>query len=157
MPHRFSLLTLAVLVIAIFFVNLLLLAPNMLAHAADKPGQAADQKPPYTVVNGKVDLATFNGYRRYGESCLRCHGPDGAGSSYAPDLTESLKHMTPDQFNEVVVNGRKNVSTSSNNVMPAFGMTEDVVNYLPDIYGYLKARADGALGRGRPKRIDGDD
>jgi methanol metabolism-related c-type cytochrome len=150
MHHRFSLFALAVLVIGIFFGNLLLLAPGMHAHAADN-------KLPYKIVDGKVDLPTFNGYRRYGESCLRCHGPDGAGSSYAPDLTDSLKHMTEDQFAAVVINGRKNVTTSSENVMPSFGMTEDVVNYLNDIYGYLKARSDGALGRGRPKRIDGDD
>jgi len=149
MPHRFSLLALAALVIGVFFCSLAWLEPIIPARAADKP--------PYTVVNGKVDLPTFNGYRRYGESCLRCHGPDGAGSSYAPDLTDSLKHMTEDQFSAVVITGRKNVTTSNNNVMPAFGMTEDVVNYLTDIYGYLKARSDGALGRGRPKRIDGDD
>jgi hypothetical protein len=30
------------------------------------------------------------------------------------------------------------------------------VLYLNDIYAYLKARSDGALGRGRPVRI-GDD
>jgi len=150
MPHRFSLLSLAVLAFGIFFLALPLLVPNI--HA-----RAADAKLPYKVVDGKVDLPTFNGYRRYGESCLRCHGPDGAGSSYAPDLTQSLKQMSQDDFNTVVINGRKNVTTSNNNVMPAFGMTEDVVNYLPDIYGYLKARSDGVLGRGRPKRIDGDD
>jgi methanol metabolism-related c-type cytochrome len=149
MPHRFGLFAFAALVIGIFFCSLALLEPIMPAHAADKP--------PYTVVNGKVDLPTFNGYRRYGESCLRCHGPDGAGSSYAPDLTDSLKHMTEEEFSAVVINGRKNVTTSNSNVMPSFGMTEDVVNYLSDIYGYLKARSDGALGRGRPKRIDGDD
>jgi hypothetical protein len=26
--------------------------------------------------------------------------------------------------------------------------------YLDDIYAYLKARSDGVLGRGRPKRLD---
>ena len=110
-------------------------------------------KKPYTIVNGKVDLHTYNGWRRYTESCMRCHGPDGAGSSYAPDLTDSVKHMTQDQFNEVVVNGRTNVSTSSENVMPPFGTVEDVVTYLDDIWAYLKARSDGALGRGRPPRV----
>jgi len=118
--------------------------------------RAADEPKPYQIQNGLVDQATYNGYRRYGESCLRCHGPDGAGSSYAPNLTESLKHLDHDQFAEVVINGRQNVTTSNTNVMPAFGTTEDVVNYLDDIYGYLKARSDGALGRGRPKRV-GDD
>jgi methanol metabolism-related c-type cytochrome len=118
---------------------------------------SAQNTPPYVVQNGRVDQHTFNGYRRYGESCLRCHGPDGAGSSYAPDLTDSLKKMTYDQFANTVINGRKDVNTAAQNVMPAFGTTEDVVSYLDDIYGYLKARSDGALGRGRPKRVGDDD
>ena len=108
---------------------------------------------PYTVENGKVDKKTFNGWRRYTESCMRCHGPDGAGSSYGPDLVESVKHMTQDEFNEVVVNGRTNVNTATNNVMPPFGEVEDVVTYLDDIWAYLQARADGAVDRGRPPRI----
>jgi methanol metabolism-related c-type cytochrome len=116
--------------------------------------RAADEQKPYVVKDGKVDQPTYNGYRRYTESCLRCHGPDGAGSSYAPSLMESLKGMTEDQFKDVVINGRKNVTTSADNVMPAFGEVEDVVSYLDDIYGYLKARSDGVLGRGRPERLD---
>ncbi|HZB90476.1 MAG TPA: cytochrome c [Stellaceae bacterium] len=115
---------------------------------------AADTgEPPYTVKNGKVDDHTYNGWRRYTESCLRCHGPDGAGSSYAPDLTLSLKSMSEDDFKEVVVNGRTNVNTAAENVMPPFGTVEDVMTYLDDIYAYLKARSDGVLGRGRPQRI----
>ncbi|HWK46306.1 MAG TPA: cytochrome c [Stellaceae bacterium] len=121
-----------------------------------RAARAADDPKPYKIDNGRVDQGTYNGYRRYGESCMRCHGPDGAGSSYAPNLAESLKQLDHDHFAEVVINGRKNVTTSNNNVMPAFGTSEDVVNYLDDIYAYLKARSDGALGRGRPKRV-GDD
>ena len=116
-------------------------------------GRAEEEKP-YKVENGRVDRETFNGYRRYGNSCLQCHGPDGAGSSYAPNLVESLKHMTQEQFNEVVINGRQNVTRSAQNVMPSFGYVEDVALYINDIYGYLKARSDGALGRGRPQRMD---
>jgi hypothetical protein len=77
-----------------------------------------------------------------------------AGSSYAPDLLDSLKHLDHDQFAEVVVNGRSNVTSSQQNVMPPFGEVEGVMSYLDDIYGYLKARSDGVLDRGRPKRID---
>ena len=113
----------------------------------------AAAEPPYTVVDGKVDKKTFNGWRRYTESCLRCHGPDGAGSSYGPDLVDSVKHTAQDEFNEVVVNGRTNVNPASTSVMPPFGEVEDVVSYLDDIWAYLKARADGVLGRGRPPRI----
>ncbi len=115
--------------------------------------RAQDAEKPYKVENGKVDKATYNGWRRYTESCLRCHGPDGAGSSYAPSLADSLKTMSEENFKEVVVNGRKNVSTAAENVMPAFGEVEDVMLYLDDIYAYLKARSDGVLGRGRPERI----
>jgi methanol metabolism-related c-type cytochrome len=122
------------------------------ACAAGTSAQADDEKP-YTVKDGKVDGATYNGWRRYTESCLRCHGPDGAGSSYAPDLVESLKNMSQEQFNDVVVNGRKNVNTANTNVMPPFAEVEDVMLYLNDIYAYLKARSDGALGRGRPERL----
>ena len=49
---------------------------------------AAQEEKPYSVVDGKVDKATYNGYRRYHASCHTCHGPDGMGSSYAPNLVE---------------------------------------------------------------------
>ncbi len=133
----------------LFVAIVALFAPN-LAHAAESDQSA--QKP-YTIENGKVDKKTYNGWRRYTKSCMRCHGPDGAGSSYAPDLVDSVKHMTQDQFNEIVVNGRTNVSAASESVMPPFGTVEDVMTYLDDIWAYLKARADGALGRGRPPRV----
>jgi methanol metabolism-related c-type cytochrome len=116
--------------------------------------RAQGEQKPYTVKDGKVDKATYNGWRRYTEACLRCHGPDGAGSSYAPSMVDSLKQMSEDQFKEIVVNGRQNVTTSNENIMPPFGEVEDVMLYLDDIYAYLKARSDGALGRGRPDRID---
>ena len=37
--------------------------------------------------------------------------------------------------------------------MPAFGYVEDVASYIDDIYAYLKARSDGAIGVRRPKRV----
>lgn len=117
----------------------------------------AENDPVYVVKNGEVDQHVYNGFRRYGEACLRCHGPDGAGSSYAPNLTESLKRLSYDDVVNVIINGRKNVNSANNNVMPSFGTSEDVVNYMDDIYGYLKARSDGQLGRGRPKRIGEND
>ena len=108
---------------------------------------------PYTVVDGKVDLGTYNGYRRYHSSCHVCHGPDGLGSSYAPALTESIPQIGYEGYLEAVIYGIENVSQSQQSVMPAFGEVADVANYVDDIYAYLKARADGALGRGRPQRL----
>jgi methanol metabolism-related c-type cytochrome len=131
---------------------LLLLCAGFVPALFSAPAARAQDKP-YTIEDGKVDRKTYNGWRRYTESCLRCHGPDGAGSSYAPGLVDSLKQMSQDEFNEIVVNGRVNVNQANTNVMPPFGEVEDVVTYLDDIYAYLKARSDGVLGRGRPPRI----
>jgi len=114
---------------------------------------AADPKP-YIVKGGKVDINTYHGYLYYGDQCMRCHGPDGSGSSYAPNLTESLKVMTKEQVQNTIINGRKNVTTSNQNVMPAFGTNEDVVENIDNIYAYLLARSEGALGRGHPEHMD---
>jgi methanol metabolism-related c-type cytochrome len=102
--------------------------------------------------DGTVDWYTYSGFRRYHSECHVCHGPDGMGSSYAPALKDSLKTMSYADFLGVVATGRKNVSTSQENVMPSFGENKNVVCYLDDIYVYLRARASGALGRGRPAR-----
>lgn len=116
--------------------------------------RAQEDEKPYEVIDGKVDKGTYNGYRRYHASCHTCHGPDGLGSSYGPSMVDSLKTLSYDAFLEIVANGRENVSQSQQNVMPAFGLVEDVMLYIDDIYGYLKARSDGAIGRGRPERHD---
>lgn len=116
------------------------------------PAAAQEEEKPYKVVDGKVDAGTYNGYRRYHASCHTCHGPDGLGSSYAPNLTESLQKLSYEDFAETLVNGRQNVSGTTQSVMPAFGAVEDVALYIDDIYAYLKARSDGAVGRGRPQK-----
>ena len=36
--------------------------------------------------------------------------------------------------------------------MPAFGENLNVMCFIDDLYAYLKARADGAIPRGRPKK-----
>jgi methanol metabolism-related c-type cytochrome len=102
--------------------------------------------------DGTVDWYTYSGYRRYHAECHTCHGPDGMGSSYAPALVESLKKMDYQQFVDVIIQGRQNVSAGSQNVMPSFGTNNNVACYLDDIYVYLKARSDGALERVRPSK-----
>jgi len=108
---------------------------------------------PYQYVDGKVDFGTYNGFRRYHSSCHVCHGPDGLGSTYAPPLIESIPHIGYEGYLEAIVNGIKNVSTAEQSVMPSFGEDPNVMNYVDDIYAYLKARSDGVIGRGRPDRL----
>jgi methanol metabolism-related c-type cytochrome len=102
--------------------------------------------------DGTVDWYTYSGYRRYHSECHVCHGPDGMGSSYAPALKDSLKTMSYGDFLSTVASGRKNVSTAQENVMPAFGDNPNVACYMDDIYVYLRARANDALGRVRPAK-----
>jgi methanol metabolism-related c-type cytochrome len=109
--------------------------------------------PTYKVApDGTVDWYTYSGYRRYHSECHVCHGPDGMGSTYAPALKDSLKTMSYADFLGVVASGRKNVSTAQENVMPAFGDNPNVACYMDDLYVYLRARADDAVGRVRPAK-----
>jgi methanol metabolism-related c-type cytochrome len=115
-----------------------------------------DGNPTFNVAaDGTVDWSTYSGFRRYHSECHVCHGPDAEGSSYAPALKSSLKTMSYADFMGIVVNGRKNVNTAQENVMPAFGTNSNVMCYLDDMYVYVRARANDAIGRGRPmKRED---
>jgi methanol metabolism-related c-type cytochrome len=112
-----------------------------------------DGNPTYKVAaDGTVDWSTYSGFRRYHSECHVCHGPDAEGSTYAPALKESLKRLSYSDFMNIVVNGRKNVSTSSESVMPAFGTNQNVMCYLDDIFVYVRARANDAIERGRPPK-----
>ena len=102
--------------------------------------------------DGTVDWYTYSGYRRYHSECHVCHGPDGMGSTYAPALQDSLKTMSYADFLGVVASGRKNVSSSQENVMPAFGDNPNVACYMDDLYVYLRARANDAVERVRPAK-----
>jgi mono/diheme cytochrome c family protein len=115
--------------------------------AAGQSSEPAGSKP-YRVIEGAVDPATYNGYRRYHATCSHCHGPDGMGSSFGPSLIE---HPLPfAAFAEVVRIG----AASGSDVMKGFADDPNVEPYIADIYAYLSARAGGALGRGRPRRLE---
>lgn len=110
-----------------------------------------DGNPTYKVAaDGTVDWYTYSGYRRYHSECHVCHGPDGMGSTYAPALKDSVKNLSYGDFIGVIASGRKNVSTAQENVMPAFGDNPNVACYMDDLYIYLRARGNDAVGRVRP-------
>jgi methanol metabolism-related c-type cytochrome len=101
---------------------------------------------------GSVDWYTYVGFTRYSSECLRCHGPDGMGSSYAPALMESMQRLSYTDFYAIVAGGKKDVSASQDLVMPANGENKNVMCFIDAIYIYLRARADGAVDRGRPAK-----
>jgi methanol metabolism-related c-type cytochrome len=121
--------------------------------AVSGPAAAQDAEKPYKIApDGTVNWPVYSGYRRYHSDCHVCHGPDGMGSSFAPALVQSLKTLSYDQFIDTVTNGKKEVSTSADKVMPSFGVNPNVMCFIDDLYAYLKARSDGAIGRGRPEK-----
>jgi mono/diheme cytochrome c family protein len=130
-------------------VTLLLLVVWMLALMI---GTAAQDLAPagkvYRVVDGKADARTYNGYRRYHASCNHCHGPDGIGSTFGPSLVEALPDL--EAFRRIVREGR----TTGTSVMQGFADDPNIAPYVDDLYAYLQARADGALGRGRPRQLE---
>ena len=121
---------------------------------ADAGPPAADSDAPtYVVKDGVLDWDTFAGYLRYNAECIECHGPDGVGSSFAPSLVDAVRTLSYDDFLDVVTNGRKDVTASSDKVMPARGLDPNVMCFVDDIYAYLKGRSDGAIARGRPEHV----
>jgi methanol metabolism-related c-type cytochrome len=112
-----------------------------------------DDNPTFKVEkDGTVDWYSYVGFTRYSSECLRCHGPDGMGSSYAPALMESIKRVSYSDFYAVVAGGKKDVSAAQELVMPANGENKNVMCFVDAIYIYLRGRADGTIGRGRPEK-----
>ena len=118
---------------------------------------AADNAAPYTVACEesagktvcKVDKQTYIGWRTYHAVCHVCHAQDAVGSTFAPSLVERLNVIDEARFMDVVANGY----TGQVGVMPAWKDNPNVNKKYNELYGYLKARADGELPPGRPKKL----
>lgn len=125
----------------------LALAGQAVAQDASSTSDAY-QKSVRLVPRDTIPQDAYTGWKQYELNCSRCHGEFGVGSSFAPALVESLKSdgTVPDQaaFITVVCQGRKEKG------MPSWceaGMEMGTIN---NIYSYLKLRADGKVGIGRP-------
>jgi mono/diheme cytochrome c family protein len=126
---------------------LLALLASLAFALAARPAAPEGETKLYQIVDGKVDARTYNGFRRYHASCNHCHGPDGSGSTIAPSLVDRLVAL--EAFRRIVRDGARNGTS----VMKGFAGDPNIAPYINDIYAYLQARADGALGRGRPQKI----
>jgi mono/diheme cytochrome c family protein len=157
------------------YVVILALSALQCVTAGEDTTQA---KKPYRIVNGKVDQSTYLGWRAYHSACHTCHGVDATGTSVAPSLVESMKKLSAHDFTVKVLTSYRIVlgsgATSGDDqtsvreamveevlrrergelVMPAWEHDSGVRPHLLDLYAYLKARADGALGPGEPRRLD---
>ena len=69
----------------------------------DDPESCADK--PCRMVDGAVDRATYNGYRRYNAICSHCHGPNGVGSTFGPSLID--RPLPYAEFEKVILEGSR--------------------------------------------------
>lgn len=106
--------------------------------------QSYAQDTPYKIIDGKVDRNTFRGWQVYQDvKCGLCHGDSGQAD--APfNLVERLKTISKKQFVDSVIRGK--------GLMPPFIANQKVVDNIDQLYIYLKARSDGALGEGKPDK-----
>ncbi|MFN0317159.1 MAG: hypothetical protein ACKVQA_19235 [Burkholderiales bacterium] len=140
---------------------------------------AAEREPPpgtYQVVDGRVDQGTYEGWLTYHTACHICHGPDAIGSDIAPNLRYSLKAMTQSEFaNKVLTRYRIFIGPTDSMsseawrqsvldevirqrrgqrgtvAMPAWQSNPGIKPHVLDLFAYLKARSDEAIGPGRPQ------
>jgi mono/diheme cytochrome c family protein len=146
------------------------------------PPAAQDEPLPgeYRVEGGRVDRGTFTGWRIFHSGCQTCHGVGGVGSDIAPNLVERIRDYTPRGFATKVLTSyrivpmapdggaedraseraalleqilRRERSARGQVVMPAWDDDPVVPPHVLDLYAYLSARADGAIGPERPKII----
>ncbi|MCE8018489.1 c-type cytochrome [Halomonas sp. MCCC 1A17488] len=105
----------------------------------------------FVVEDGKVDPDTYEGYLIYTRVCMACHGPDGLGSSFAPNLVRAVERRGWENFAGTIASGRE---VQPGQVMPSFADDPNVMGNIPKIFSYLRARGEGGLGRGRPEIIE---
>lgn len=138
----------------------------------------AEEEKPYTIKDGKVDVYTHAGWKVFNMNCYGCHGVDAVATDVAPDLLESLKGMTKNEFiTKVLTRYRITMgagqimgddqtalreammaevmkherSKQGEIIMPAWSQSPYVQPHVEDLYSYLKARSDGVLGTGEPE------
>lgn len=135
-------MTFRVAVFALMFAGVVTGAFAADAPKANAAGASGDK--PYTVTDGnKVDENTLKGWKTWrAQACERCHGAQQEGG-VGPSLVDSLKKLSKEEFNEVLLKGRIERG------MPNFSGAKMVVDNLDGLYGYLKGRSDGAIKPGR--------
>ncbi len=129
-------------------------APAAAPPTAAEPTAAAPVRDPYhTAPRDTISRVAYDGWKQYELNCARCHGEYGVGTSFAPALAVSLKQggtvPTQESFVTIVCQGRKEKG------MPSWCELGLEMTKIQGIYAYLKGRADGKIGVGRPAVREG--
>lgn len=148
------------------------------------PAWGADPEPgSYSVVDGKVDRHTFQGWRVFHSVCHVCHGKGAVGTDIAPSLLRRMETLTPAEFAERVLvryrllapgdtRAAVNPTQSREAViaevtarkrgpqghisMPAWERDAPTNAHILDLYAYLSARSNGMIGIEQPDVLPSD-
>ena len=107
-------------------------------------GQVNDAGEPFCY----VDRDTYIGWRTFHGNCHVCHAQDAVGSTFAPNLLSRMQEFDFEMFVDSTANGY----TGQVGVMPPWKDNPNVNKRYKELFAYLKARSDGALPPGRPKK-----
>jgi mono/diheme cytochrome c family protein len=97
----------------------------------------------------RVDQGTYVGWRAFQQYCSQCHGPDGAGSSFAPSLVARVRGMSKQAF---LVAMEKGYFGADSGLRP-WGEHPYVSIYYNELWAYLSARAGNDLPPGEPELL----
>ncbi|MBK6422411.1 MAG: c-type cytochrome [Gemmatimonadetes bacterium] len=124
----------------------ILVAAALVLGAGSVTAQVRDEYHP--APRDTVDNDTYQGWKQYELNCSRCHGEYAVGSSFAPALIVSLREggtiPTAESFLTTVCAGRPDKG------MPAWCALGLEIDKIQRMYLYVKGRADGKIGPGRP-------
>ncbi len=144
---------------------------NFPSLANVKQSPRMKRKTAYTIENGKVDDGTYTGWHLFNTTCFVCHGDDGMGTDRAPNLLTRLEGMSSRAFRKKVLYryfAKVNLDDPERRSaflaqiaekdavkfkMPTWSDEPNIRAHIGDLYSYLKARSDGALAEGQPKRL----
>jgi len=128
-------------------------APAPTATPAPSAASGGMRDPYHTAPRDTISRVAYDGWKQYELNCARCHGEYGVGTSFAPALAVSLKQggtvPTQESFVTIVCQGRKEKG------MPSWCELGLEMTKIQGIYAYLKGRADGKIGVGRPAVREG--
>jgi cytochrome c5 len=154
----------------------------LLTGAGPAFAQARDKPLPgeFVVIDGRVDAGTYAGWKLFNTACYVCHGVGGSGTDVAPNLVDKIANYTPRGFAAKVLSSYRIVPMAPGSaapdreaereallellmkrerqvqgqpLMPAWDSDDEVSPHVLDLYAYLSARAAGAIGPGKPKRL----
>lgn len=124
----------------------MMVAAALCVGASTASAQVTDQY--HRAPKDTIDNASYQGWKQFELNCARCHGEYGVGSSFAPALVVSLKEggtiPTKELFIQTVCAGRPDKG------MPGWCALGLEMDKIQNMYSYLKLRADGKVGVGRP-------